>query len=236
MKEVITVITGTSKGIGEYLAKYYLDKGHIVYGCSRSTPKWVNENTKNYFHYLLDVSDEKAVKNMFSDIRKKHGHLENLINNAAMASMNHVLLFPLIKAEELLRTNTLGTFLFCREASKLMKRNKYGRIINFTSGAVRLKIEGESIYAASKSGIESFTQIIAKELGEFGITANIVCPGPVKTDLIAGVDPQKIEKNFLGQQAIKRYCTFEDIVNVIDFYLKTESNFISGQTLYLGGI
>ena len=99
-----------------------------------------------------------------------------------------------------------------------------------------MKIEGESIYAASKSGIEIFTQIIAKELGEFGITANIVCPGPVKTDLIAGVDPQKIEKNFLGQQAVKRYCTFEDIINVIDFYLKPESNFISGQVIYLGGI
>lgn len=236
MEEVITVITGTSKGIGEYLAKYYLSKGHIVYGCSRTMPKWVDENVKNYFHYLLDVSDEKAVKKMFIDIRKKHGHLENLINNAAMASMNHVLLFPLMKVEELLNTNIIGTFLFCREASKLMKKNKYGRIINFTSGAVRLKIEGESIYAASKAGIESFTQIIAKELGEFGITANIVCPGPVKTDLIAGVDPQKIEKNFLGQQSVKRYCTFEDIVNVIDFYLKPESDFISGQALYLGGI
>ena len=61
MEEVITVITGTSKGIGEYLAKYYLSKGHIVYGCSRTMPKWVDENVKNYFHYLLDVSDEKGV-------------------------------------------------------------------------------------------------------------------------------------------------------------------------------
>lgn len=236
MKEIVTVITGTSKGIGEYLAKYYLSKGHIVYGCSRSMPQWVSEDVKNYFHYLLDVSDEKAVKKMFGDIRKRHGHLENLINNAAMASMNHVLLFPFAKVEELLQTNIIGTFVFSREASKLMKKNKYGRIVNFTSGAVRLKIEGESIYAASKAGIESFTQIVAKELGEFGITINIICPGPVKTDLIAGVDPQKIEKNFLEQQAFKRYCTFEDISNVIDFYLKPESNFVSGQVIYLGGI
>lgn len=217
MEEVITVITGTSKGIGEYLAKYYLSKGHIVYGCSRTMPKWVDENVKNYFHYLLDVSDEKAVKKLFGDIRKRHGHLENLINNAAMASMNHVLLFPLIKAEELLKTNTLGTFLFCREASKLMKNNKYGRIINFTSGAVRLKIEGESIYAASKSGIEIFTQIIAKELGEFGITANIVCPGPVKTDLIAGVDPQKIEKNFWDNKQLKDIVLLKTLLMLLIF-------------------
>ena len=65
---------------------------------SQTWPKWVDENVKNYFHYLLDVSDEKAVKKLFGDIRKRHGHLENLINNAATASMNHVLLFPLINA------------------------------------------------------------------------------------------------------------------------------------------
>ena len=235
MEEVITVITGTSKGIGEYLAKYYLSKGHIVYGCSRTIPKWVDENTKNYFHYLLDVSDEKSVKKMFSDIRKKHGHLENLINNAGIASMNHIILTPINVVDNIINTNFKGTFIFAREAYKLMSKRKYGRIVNFSTIAVPLSLDGEAVYASSKAAINTLSKIMAKEFADSGITVNVLGPTPAHTDLIRNV-PDKNINNLLGRQGIHRFTQCEDIVNVIDFYLKPESNFISGQVIYLGGI
>jgi 3-oxoacyl-[acyl-carrier protein] reductase len=149
--------------------------------------------------------------------------------------MNHSLLTPLKTINLLLNTNFIGTFLFCREAAKLMKSKKFGRIINFTTVAVPLKLEGEAVYAASKSAINTLTQILAFEFAEFGITVNAIGPTPIKTDLIKNVPEEKIKK-ILNRQAIKRFGEFIDIINLIDFFIKPESNFITGQIIYLGGI
>lgn len=234
MSADVTLITGTSKGIGAYLAMYYLRQGHIVIGCSRSKPEWT-ANSENYHHYIVDITDEPKVKQLFSDIRKKQGKLDNLINNAGIASMNHCVLTPMATVERVLKTNTMGTFLFSREAFKLMQRNKYGRIINFATVATPLKLEGEAIYAASKAAIISLTQIMAKEFGQFGVTVNAIGPTPIKTDLIKNVPEDKINR-LLSLQSIAKFGEFTDITNVTDFYLKKESNFITGQVLFLGGI
>lgn len=228
----VTLITGTRKGIGKYLAQHYVTAGHVVVGCSRSVPDW---NLNGYEHFQLDVGDEKAVRSLFTSLAKKHGRLDNCINNAGIAAMNHSLLTPLTTAQKVLSTNVLGTFLFCREAAKLMQKNKHGRIVNFSTVAVPLKLEGEAIYAASKAAIVSLTQIMAKEFGSWGITVNAIGPTPVDTDLVRHVPKEKMEK-LLESQAIKRYGTFGDITNIIDFYLKDESGFVTGQVLYLGGV
>jgi len=101
MNKVI-VITGTRKGIGRYLAEYYIEKGMQVIGCSRLETDLVNTN---YEHFCLDVSDEKAVKKMVSSISRKYGKIDYLINNAGIASMNHSMLTPLLTVEQILRTN-----------------------------------------------------------------------------------------------------------------------------------
>ena len=235
MDDIVTVVTGARKGIGAYLAKYYLEKGHVVIGCSRVIPDWISEYQANYKHYLVDVADEVAVRKMFSDIRKKYDHVDNLINNAGIAAMNHTILTPVSVVDSVLNTNTKGTFIFSREAFKLMKKKKYGRIVNFATIATPLKLEGEAIYAASKAAIITLTQIMAKEFASEGITVNAIGPTPIPTDLIRNVPSDKIQK-LLDLQSIHRFGEFEDIANVIDFYLKRESNFITGQVIYLGGI
>ena len=228
----VTLITGTRKGIGKYLAEYYVDKGHQVIGCSRIVPDWTLDG---YLHYEADVSDEKAVTKMFSDIRKSYGHIDNLINNAGIASMNHALLTPLSSVHNVLNTNVVGTFLFCREAVKLMQKTKFSRIVNFATVATPIKLEGEAIYAASKAAIVTLTQILAREFAPWNVTVNAVGPTPIKTDLIRGVPQSKMDA-LIARQAIRKYGTFEDVSNVIDFYLKPESSFITGQVIYLGGI
>ncbi len=232
MDKKVTLITGTSKGIGKELVHYYVNKGHIVVGCSRSPIDW---QLDGYTHHLADVSNEKEVLQIFKQIKKDYGRLDHLINNAGIASMNHSLLTSIKTVDDIFRTNFIGTFLFSREAAKLMKKNNYGRIVNFSTVSVPIKLDGEAIYAASKAAIVSLTQILAKELVDFGITVNAVEPNPIHTDLIAGVPADKLKK-LINMQVIKRYGKVEDIENIIDFFLKKESDFITSQVIYLGGL
>ena len=228
----VMLITGTSKGIGRFLAEHYASVGYNVVGCARSES---DLNTPSYRHYIADVSDEPAVKRIFAGIRSEFGRLDVLVNNAGIASMNHALLTPASTWRRIFDTNALGTFLFCREAGKMMQRARYGRIVNFTSVATPLKLAGEAAYAASKAAIESMTRVLSEEFGEFGVTVNAVGPPPIDTALIRSVPQEKLDA-IVARQAIKRFGTFEDVRNVIDFFIAPESDFVTGQTLYLGGV
>jgi 3-oxoacyl-[acyl-carrier protein] reductase len=230
--KLVFVITGTRKGIGNEIAKYYLESGNVVYGCSRGDS---TINHENYFHYSLDVSDEKKVVLMLRDCIKNHYKIDVLINNAGIASMNHLILTSLSTVKNVLNTNYIGTFLFLREVAKSMMRNKTGKIINFSTVAVPLNLEGEAIYASSKAAIESLTKICAKELAEYNITVNTIGPAPILTDLIKVIPKEKINE-LIQRQTIKKFAEFGDIINVINFFISKESSSITGQTIYLCGI
>jgi 3-oxoacyl-[acyl-carrier protein] reductase len=188
-----------------------------------------------YEHVRADVADEMAVGRLFSQLHERYGGLDNLINNAGIASMNHCLLMPMSTARELVQTNYLGTFLFTREAAKLMKRRKRGRIVNFSTVARPLHLEGEAVYASSKAAVESLTSIMARELAAFSITVNAIGPTPIDTDLTRAVPAEKMQR-LLQRQAIARYGRFEDVANVVDFFLSDRSDFITGQRIFLGGV
>lgn len=228
----VCIITGTSKGLGKELSEYYLEKGFIVAGCSRNES---SINHQNYIHYVLDVSNEQEVVSMVRDIAEKYNKIDMLINNAGIASMNHFVTTPFETAKEVFNTNFFGTFLFIREVAKTMILKKKGRIVNYTTVATPLKLEGEAIYAASKAAIENITKITAKELGGFGITVNAIGPTPIPTDLIKNVPKEKINA-LIERQSVKRFGNFNDVANVIDFFIDDKSEFITGQIIYLGGI
>jgi 3-oxoacyl-[acyl-carrier protein] reductase len=228
----VTLVTGASRGIGRYLAEHYLDEGHRVVGCSRGESDLSHDR---YVHHQVDVRDEGQVKSLFASVRRDLEGLDHVLNNAGIASMNHSLLTPVSTVEKIFATNATASFLFSREAAKIMKRSRFGRIVNFTTVAVRMNLEGEAAYVASKAAVEAFTKVMARELAEFGITVNAVGPTPVETDLIRNVPKEKIE-SLLRRQAISRFGTFEDVANVVDFFLSRESDFVTGQLIYLGGV
>ena len=232
MTQKIMLITGTRKGIGKSLVEYYVEQGYYVIGCSRGD---VDYKLENHSHLIADVSNENEVRGIFSFIREKFGKLDVLINNAGIASMNHIMLTPLSTVTNIFNTNMIGTFLFCREASKLMSKNKFGRIVNFTTVATPLRLDGEAIYAASKAAVHSFTEVSARELAPLNITVNSIGPTPVDTDLIKAVPEDKMQR-LINRQAIPRKGTVEDIINVIDFFISKKSDFITGQNIFLGGV
>jgi len=228
----VLLITGTSRGIGLGLAQHYLKEGNIICGCSRAAS---SIEDPRYTHFELDVSDEKAVVAMVRSVARSHGRIDVLINNAGIASMNHALLSTAATAKSIFATNFQGTFLFCREAAKVMVRNKGGRIVNFATVATPLHLEGESLYAASKAAVESFTKVLARELGPTGVTVNAIGPTPVPTDLVKSVPKAKMDA-LLARQAISRFGSIGDIINVIDFFASPRSAFVTGQIVYLGGV
>lgn len=232
MDRPVTLVTGTRKGLGRFLAEHYLAQGHVVVGCSRAA---TDLEAERYHHLEADVADERAVKKIFGFVRKDLGRLDHLINNAGIASMNHTLLTPLATVDRIFDTNVKGTFLFAREAAKLMQRRAYGRIVNMTTVATPLMLEGEAIYAASKAAVLNLTQVLARELAPFGVTVNSVGPTPVKTDLIRSVPADKLDA-LLARQAIPRFGEPKDVANVVDFFLRPESDFVTAQNIYLGGV
>ncbi|MGH2545822.1 MAG: SDR family NAD(P)-dependent oxidoreductase [Acidimicrobiales bacterium] len=228
----VTLITGARAGIGRSLAEHYAVLGHAVVGCSRNPVDW---SLEGYEHHVADVADPDAVGRMFAEIRRRFGAIDHVVNNAGIASMNHALLTPSTTVERILSTNVAGTFLVAREAAKIMARRGWGRIVNLSTVAVPLRLAGEAAYVASKAAVVMLTQVLSKEFAPFGITVNAVGPGPMRTHLTEGVPEPKLEQ-LLDQQAIHRFATVSDVVNVVDFFLRRESDFVTGQTVYLGGV
>lgn len=229
---MIIVVTGSRKGIGRYLCEQYLTEGHTVVGCSREKSDLSHQL---YRHFEVDVTDEKQVHRFAKAVRKEYGHVDVLINNAGAASMNHFMMTPLDTAKRLMELNYLAALCAIKEFMGCLRKSGNGRVVNFSTVAVPLNLEGELAYASSKAAIEEMTRIMAKEASVYGVTVNAVGPTPVHTDLTAKVPEEKMEK-LLDEQAIHRWGEIRDIKNVIDFYIRPESDFITGQVLYLGGV
>jgi 3-oxoacyl-[acyl-carrier protein] reductase len=227
----VALVTGVSRGVGRFLADHLASQGATVIGFSRTPP----DGAGNFRHVVLDVTDETAVTGVIGAIAREYGRVDVLINNAGIAAMNHSLLTPAATVERLLLTNFVGTFLVSREAARAMQRRRYGRIVNLSTVAVPMKLAGEAVYAASKSAVVTWSQIFAREVAELGITVNVVAPGPIATDLIKNVPRATIDA-LIARLPIRRLTRFEDVANVVEFFCRPESDAVTGQVVYLGGV
>lgn len=228
----IVLVTGTTRGLGKSIAEHFLNNGSTVIGCARTKATFFHPQ---YVHNIVDIGDSKEIENFFFFIKKELTHLDVLVNNAGIAMMNAFALTPIDSMQKMFSINVQGTFYFCQKSIGLLRKSRHPRIINMSSVAVPLRIEGEAVYAASKSAIETLTRILAKELGNFHITCNAIGPSPIATDLIRNVPREKIDR-LIQQQAVKKMATAADIIHLIDFLVHPDSDMITGQVIYLGGI
>jgi 3-oxoacyl-[acyl-carrier protein] reductase len=184
------LITGTSQGLGLALAERLLADGWTVQGFARSPQTLTHPN---FTAHTVDITDEAAVRVAVATVASA-GQIDLLINNAGAASMNALLLTPAAVAERLMRVNYLGTFYCLQAVGKVMVRQRAGRIVNVTTAAVPLSLEGEAAYVASKAAVEALTKVAAKELGHSGVIVSAVGFGPIDTALTRAVPKAALAK------------------------------------------
>jgi 3-oxoacyl-[acyl-carrier protein] reductase len=229
---MVVVVTGARKGLGRILVDHFLVQGARVIGMSRGEASITHAG---YEHHAIDVGDDRAVRATFARIARSHGKVDIVVNNAAVLTSIHALLMPATRAEEMVRTNFLGGFYVSREAAKLMRKGKFGRIINIGSMAVTLEPIGDSVYAATKAAAMTLTAVLAKEFAGYGITVNTLAVTALETDMLDQLPRAKVDAVVAGLP-IPRFATPDDIFNVVDFFASPQSSYITAQTVFLGGL
>lgn len=225
------LITGCSRGIGRFLVDHYLQQGWQVFGCSRSVPDIQSEA---FQHCRVDLNEPGSAQQLIQEVKQNVSSLDVLINNAGSASMSPFALQPAAIMKGMFDLNFHASALVTHGAIRLLRNAPHPRVVNFSTVAVPYRLMGEAVYSASKAAIEQWTRVLAHELGPLRITVNAVGPTPIRTDLIRGISESKLDE-LLDRQAIRRWGTFSDVVNVVDFFVRPQSDFITGQIVYLGG-
>lgn len=187
----LAIVTGTSRGLGRALAERLLAEGWTVHGFSREPDGWARPG---FVAHAVDVGDPAAVRAAVAAVTTDGATIDLLVNNAGIAAMNALLLTPPEVAAELMRVNYLGTFHCLQAAGKAMVRARRGRILNVTTVAVPLALEGEAAYVASKAAVEALTRVAARELGPHGVLVAAVGLGPVDTRLTRGVGAEPLAR------------------------------------------
>jgi 3-oxoacyl-[acyl-carrier protein] reductase len=222
------LITGSSQGLGRALAERLLADGWTVHGFARGPQELTHAA---FTAHVVDVTDEAAVRSAVSTVAAA-GRIDLLVNNAGVASMNALLLTPGETAERLMRVNYLGTFHCLQAVGKVMVRQRAGRIINLTTVAVPLSLEGEAAYVASKAAVEALTKVAAKELAPSGVVVTAVGFGPVDTKLTRAVPKAALAKinNEIGRPE------GTTMSQAVDFILEHVRTAEGGKVEYLGKI
>ena len=222
------VVTGASKGLGRAICDRLIEKKIDVFGLAR------NVEDVPFASMSCDVSSYESVKVVVQHLKKEGFKVTGLVNAAGIASMNLAVTTPQSVAQKIINTNLLGTIYCCQLVAPLMLRNKQGSIINFSTIAVALGLKGESIYAASKAGVEGFTRSFAREMADFNVKVNCIAPGPIDTSLLKGITAEQINK-IVSQQIIPKQFKPDAVADLVELLIDSRSDSLSGQVLHVGG-
>ncbi|KAA3652955.1 MAG: SDR family NAD(P)-dependent oxidoreductase [Bacteroidetes bacterium] len=230
------IITGAAKGIGKAIAKRLKKEGFfcILIDVDQENGKELTkefEGSAKFFN--CDISSEKEVNLLFEELLHEYGKIDVLVNNAGIIRDNVIWKMPVEDFDKVLDVNLKGTWLMCKMAGEIMRKQSSGRIINITSRAW-LGNRGQSNYAASKAGVVGLTRVLALELGKYGVLVNAVAPGLILTDLTQKL-PQNVLEKLIEAQPTKSMGKPEDIANVVAFLCDEKTQFITGQTIYVDG-
>jgi 3-oxoacyl-[acyl-carrier protein] reductase len=225
----VIIVTGASRGLGQAITERLIERGEEGIGLARNT------SGLNITAIECDVSDYASVKNASKEVKRMKKPVKAFINAAGVASMNMAVTTDESTVQKLIQTNLVGTIYCCQLFAPIMLRQKQGSFINFSTIAVALALKGESVYAASKAGVESFSRTFAREMADFNVRVNCIAPGPIRTDLLRGITDAQIEK-ITSQQVIQKQFQKSDVCDLVELLLDEKSTSLSGQVLNVGGV
>ena len=223
------IITGASRGLGKAITTRLIEKGEEVVGLARSVSDLSIDAIE------CDVSDYSSVKSAYREIKRMKKPVKAFINAAGVASMNMAVTTDDSTVQRVIQTNLVGTIYCCQIFAPIMLRQKHGSFINFSTIAVALALEGESVYAASKAGVESFSRTLAREIADFNVRVNCIAPGPIRTDLLRGITDIQINK-IISRQVIHKQFQKSDVCDLVELLIDERSASLSGQVLNVGGV
>jgi len=231
------VITGAAKGIGKAIVERFIKDGYKVIALDLDAENGIlmeNEfpDAKVDF-YKVDISNEDEVKTFYDMAKLKYHTIDVLVNNAGIIRDNMIWNMESDDFDLVLNVNLKGVWLMCREAAKLMREQKQGRIVNIASRAW-LGNRGQSNYSASKAGVVGLTRVLALELGKYNVLVNAVAPGLIDTPLTQKL-PADARQKLIEAQPTKTMGQPADVANVVSFLASENTQFVTGQTLYVDG-
>ena len=235
------LVTGASRGIGRATAIELAKAGAKVavnYAGNRAAAEEVVAQIQaaggQAFMVQADVGDAAAVDAMVKSVVEQFGSIDILVNNAGITRDNLIMRMKEEDWDAVIHTNLKGIFNCTKIVTKLMMKQRYGRIVNMTSVVGVMGNAGQSNYAAAKAGVIGFTKSMAKELASRNITVNAVAPGYISTDMTADL-PDQAKADLQSQIPLQRLGNPADVASAVLFLVSPGADYITGQTLHVDG-
>ena len=239
-KDKVAIVTGASRGIGAAIAGRLATDGFTVIvnyaGSKNAAEELVAEIIRSggqAMAHQADVSDAAAVKHMFASAESAFGGVDVLVNNAGIMKLASLKDGDDSVIDSQIEINLKGSVYTMREASQRLRDG--GRIVNFSTSVVGLKLENYGVYAATKAAVETLTAILAKELRGHNITVNAVAPGPTATELFLNGKSDELIERLAKMNPLERLGTPEDIAAAVAFLVGEDGCWINGQVLRANG-
>ncbi|MGO6790316.1 SDR family oxidoreductase [Rhizobium ruizarguesonis] len=236
----VALVTGASRGIGAAVAERLARDGFTVvinYSGNAAPAEELAEKIEQAGGKALtakaDVGDVEAVRRMFDAAETAFGGVDVLVNNAGIMMLSSLAEADDVNFDRQISVNLKGTFNTLREAAKRLRDG--GRVINFSTSVVGLKLETYGVYAATKAAVETLTAIMAKEMRGRNITVNAIAPGPVATDLFLNGKSDELVARMAKMNPLERLGTPDDIAAAVAFLAGPDGGWINGQTLRASG-
>jgi 3-oxoacyl-[acyl-carrier protein] reductase len=236
----LAIITGGARGIGKEIAMLFAKEGANIAICdvnleeAEKTAKEIQDLGRESLAFKVDVTDQSQIHGMVDKILDKFNKIDILINNAGITKDNLLLRMSEEEWDKVIAVNLKGTFLCTKIVSKVMLKQRFGKIVNLASIIGIMGNAGQANYAASKAGIIGLTKSVAKELASRNICVNAIAPGFIKTDMTARL-AEEVQKKMLSVIPLARFGEAKDVADLAIFLSSESSSYITGQVIQVDG-